>query len=165
MIERVLNMPVKQTALVKCQYYRHQRVPFISHQYSVSPKICTNAYSGTVFRKYSAGQNILELYNVLVYVRFAIRQQDLITYLVEESQCSIRVFFPSCQTTLRLNDYSKLEIVKKTSNLGGNAIKEKQNFCNSNQKGRKRRYQRLLVHFNFSRFPYPTLHAFRGQQV
>ena len=65
----------------------------------------------------------------------------------------------SCQTTLRLNNYSKVEIVKKTSSVSGEVIKEKQNFRNRNKKGRKSRF---LALFNFDRFPCPALHAFPG---
>ena len=50
-------------------------------------------------------------------------------------------------------------MLKKLQIWSGDIRKEKQNFRNSNQNRRKRRF---LALFNFAKFPCPALHALPG---
>ena len=102
-------------------------------------------------RKFSGnlGDNILELYNVLVQIQ-------LITSKTKRDVYYSKLGIPAVlRVAQRLNtsDLRKSEYIRKILNLGGEFPFEKLNFSYSSQKPHSR-YQNFLVLSSFTRFLY-----------
>ena len=156
MFGRVLNTPVKQAALVKCRGSLLSANSIQCLGKSLLMLILVQFPQNTmlvkIFWNFTTFQYMFDLPQV---------KQVLITYLVEETY-GIRVF---SQVVKRLSDLPMIanqKMLKKLQIWSGDIRKEKQNFRNSNQNRRKRRF---LALFNFAKFRCPALHAFPGWQV